>query len=844
MVHNFVMDMARWVAETGIDVEKWYSHQIPADYLYGTKPDSPYKNARYFTSASPLWTANILPYGSAGATIYDNKFPDRFARTTQYAVPAISSMSSNWAIMEYDAETYPPGLDVTQSSSEVILEQYLRLYTYNVHLINFFLWWDETGEHRIKGMNKETALREFILRIRDNARRTDLTTVFTPPKVVEFSGMFLPESGEMQLELSGRIWQGHAWKWKDWGDFSHFEIYRSTDPGFTPGAANLLATTTEYVHKDKTVVYGNAYFYRVRAVNVKGSGGPYSDEIMLVPATNPVPILSLNKNKLNFAAEKGKAASLPQNVFIINLDNSGTTLNWQAAVGIGWLQVNPASGTGNGYITISVSAENLGQGSYSGEVQVTDPNAFNSPQRIEVTLTVYESGESSLPFGHFDTPAEGAAVFGSVPVTGWALDDIEVVRVEVKRSPHPLDNPIVIGADGLVFIGNAVFVEGARPDVANLYPTYPLNSRAGWGYMLLTNMLPNYGNGLYTLYAIAYDKEGNSVTLGQKTISCNNADSKLPFGAIDTPAQGGTASGLYTNFGWALTPQPNMIPTDGSTINVWVDGVAIGRPVYNNYRSDIANKFPGYANTDGAVGYYYLDTTAYANGVHTIAWSVVDNGGNATGIGSRFFTIFNSGTAMAGVQGERVGTEFSGVQGEEGNRYRVPVFRLHTPLSWAHVSSLPVSFEPVAVRRGYELEAEPEVIHPDPYGVVSIEIPEVERVEVHLGWDRSEDSAYWFQVPSGRENAKKREKLTGGSGGSRATNSSAKSSGVIYTGYMIEGDELKPLPIGSTLDTERGIFYWQPGPGFIGTYEFVFVKNDTAGRAMKTRLRVDIRPKF
>jgi hypothetical protein len=155
-----------------------------------------------------------------------------------------------------------------------------------------------------------------------------------------------------------------------------------------------------------------------------------------------------------------------------------------------------------------------------------------------------------------------------------------------------------------------------------------------------------------------------------------------------------------------------------------------------------------------------------------------------------------------------------------------------------------VSFEPVAVRRGYELEAEPEVIHPDPYGVVSIEIPEVERVEVHLGWDRSEDSAYWFQVPSGREDAKKREKLAGGSGGSRATNSSAKSSGVIYTGYMIEGDELKPLPIGSTLDTERGIFYWQPGPGFIGTYEFVFVKNDTAGRAMKTRLRVDIRPKF
>jgi hypothetical protein len=46
------------------------------------------------------------------------------------------------------------------------------------------------------------------------------------------------------------------------------------------------------------------------------------------------------------------------------------------------------------------------------------------------------------------------------------------------------------------------------------------------------------------------------------------------FGAIDTPLQGGTASGSdFVNFGWVLTPLPNTIPKDGSTINVWVDGV-------------------------------------------------------------------------------------------------------------------------------------------------------------------------------------------------------------------------------------------------------------------------------
>jgi hypothetical protein len=556
----------------------------------------------------------------------------------------------------------------------------------------------------------------------------------------------------------------------------------------------------------------------------------------IVAAT--LPIISLSRSQLFFGANTANLKTSAQSFLISNA--GGGTLDWAVADDAAWLSCTPTSGTGNAQITVSVDATGLAVGTYTASITVSSTAATNSPQTVSVYPTVMAPGTSSAPFGYFDTPTEGAAVFGSVPVTGWALDDIEVVRVEVKRSPHPLDNPIVIGPDGLVFIGNAVFVEGARPDVANLYPTYPLNSRAGWGYMLLTNMLPNYGNGPYTLHAIAYDKEGNSVTLGSKSISCNNADSKLPFGAIDTPAPGGTASGAaYVNFGWALTPQPNFIPMDGSTINVWVDGVAIGRPVYNNYRSDIATKFPGYANSEGAVGYYYLDTTAYANAVHTNAWSVVDSGGNVTGIGSRFFTIFNSGTAMAGVQGESLGTEFAGVQGEEGNRYRVPVFQ-HTPPSWAHVSSLPVSFEPVVVRKGYAVEAEPEIVHPDPYGVVTVEIPEVERVEIHLGWDGSEDSAYRFQVPTGREEVKRRERLAARQDGNRT----GKSGGVIYSGYLVAGDELKPLPIGSTLDTERGVFCWQPGPGFLGEYDYIFVREERSGISKRLGIKIKIIPKF
>src|SRR5207253_5382458 len=103
----------------------------------------------------------------------------------------------------------------------------------------------------------------------------------------------------------------------------------------------------------------------------------------------------------------------------------------------------------------------------------------------------------------------------------------------------------------------------------------------------------------------------------------------------DTPAQGETVSGVITNFGWALTPQPRSI-AGGSAIDVYVDGVRRGHPVYNNYREDLATILPGYANSRGAAGYFTLDTRTLANGVHTIAWVVRDSGGNSAGIGSRF----------------------------------------------------------------------------------------------------------------------------------------------------------------------------------------------------------------
>jgi Bacterial Ig domain len=254
---------------------------------------------------------------------------------------------------------------------------------------------------------------------------------------------------------------------------------------------------------------------------------------------------------------------------------------------------------------------------------------FNVTTTVNVTLT-----GPTPPFGAVDTPANGVTVAGEVPVTGWALDDAGVDKVEVFRSP-------VAGESGLIFVGRAVFIRGARPDVQAAYPSVPSNDNAGWGFMVLTNMLPNQGNGTFDLHVFATDFAGLSTSLGTRRIIAANSASLRPFGTIDTPGQGETVSGTIVNFGWALTPMPKSIPTNGSTIDVYVDGVFRGHPVYNNYRADIAGLFPGLSNTNGAVGYFMLDTTTLSNGLHTIAWVVTDSAGQTSGMGSRFFRVQN-----------------------------------------------------------------------------------------------------------------------------------------------------------------------------------------------------------
>ncbi|MCU0286204.1 MAG: Ig-like domain-containing protein [Acidobacteria bacterium] len=489
-----------------------------------------------------------------------------------------------------------------------------------------------------------------------------------------------------------------------------------------------------------------------------------SDDVFTITSGKP-PVIQVVWDRYNFGYLLGGAVSGPQSMVIGN--TGGKTLNWSAAPNQSWIHINKTSGTGDGLVTISVDPNGLTAGDYSGIISVSASGAANSPQDVTINLKVKNGEEDEMPFGDMSTPASGSTVHGSIPITGWALDDVDIKSVKLYYNQEG-------------YIGDMLFVEGARPDVASAYPNYPFYRRAGWGYLMLTNSLPD---GAYTLSAVAEDSSGNKTTFGPKNITIANASSAKPFGNIDTPAQNGTASGTgYMNWGWALTKLPRMIPKDGSTIQVWIDGNFMGTlDGYNGPNPAIKKLFPGLKNSDGPTGFYRLDTTQFANGVHLISWTVIDNGGHKEGIGSRYFNIYNAGnTVISSLRDDNINDALS----------RSEFYNCTTGIK---------------VKKGFEtsMTSQETEIYPDEEGQVFLQVEELQPVEIQLDAGNS-----------------------------------------ILSGYLEMDGRLEPLPIGSSLDRSNGVFRWQPGPGFFGDYQLIFFGKDDNETLVRKRVHLRITPMF
>jgi hypothetical protein len=65
----------------------------------------------------------------------------------------------------------------------------------------------------------------------------------------------------------------------------------------------------------------------------------------------------------------------------------------------------------------------------------------------------------------------------------------------------------------------------------------------------------------------------------------------------------------------------------------------------------------------------------------------------------------------------------------------------------------------------------------------------------------------------------------------------------VYAGFSRIGNELGALPIGSQLNAATGVFTWQPGVGFLRTYDLVFVRWENGRATARQEVRFVIGPK-
>jgi len=171
MVWHYNVDFARWIttttdAETGqtVPTDRWFSHQVPADYLFGHSPQTP--DTRFLTSASPHWSADITPYGGLGITSFNvNVGGGNFAETLRAVMPHLAARNRRWAILEWN-----PSIPVS-NSPDIYEREMALIERYRPSVVIPWAWGDTF--YQVQNTPFETALRNLITRIRNTPPASD-----------------------------------------------------------------------------------------------------------------------------------------------------------------------------------------------------------------------------------------------------------------------------------------------------------------------------------------------------------------------------------------------------------------------------------------------------------------------------------------------------------------------------------------------------------------------------------------------------------------------------------------------------------------------------------------------
>jgi len=150
----------------------------------------------------------------------------------------------------------------------------------------------------------------------------------------------------------------------------------------------------------------------------KASNSPQTIKVTLNVSQQSPPQIWTSTSSLSFSAKEGGANPSSKS---FSVKNSGEgTLNYTISDDAAWLSVSPTGGSSSGgenRHTVSVDIDDLSEGSYSGTITITDPDASNSPQEVNVSLEI-ASQPSGDEISIFCSPSSGSTdTVVSIPVT-------------------------------------------------------------------------------------------------------------------------------------------------------------------------------------------------------------------------------------------------------------------------------------------------------------------------------------------------------------------------------------------------------------------------------------------
>ena len=360
-------------------------------------------------------------------------------------------------------------------------------------------------------------------------------------------------------------------------DLAGYRVYMASSATvfqLTPAAARAQATTRD-VTTTSTVftglTAGTTSWFGVTAYDTSGNESGFSNIASGVPADTSAPVVSITSpsgganvsgtiSVTANAADDLVVAGVKFRVDGVDIGSEDTSNPWS----ISW---NTTSVTDGAHTLVAVARDAAGNTTTSAAVSVTVGNVDNTPPSVSITA-----------------PADGANVSGIVLVTASASDDRAVVGVQ--------------------FI-----LDGG---IGREYTTAPYSF--GWNTSTVTD-------GTHTFRAVARDAAGNTTTSSPVTVTVDNvpnADVTAPTVSVTSPANNASVSGTVTL-------------TSTASDNVGVAGV--------KFRVDGTDVGSEDTTSPYSVAW---NTSAIANGTHTITAVARDAAGNTTTSASVSVTVANA----------------------------------------------------------------------------------------------------------------------------------------------------------------------------------------------------------